>query len=170
MGPLERRKKIIKILSKKQSPISGSELASILNVSRQIIVQDIALLRAEGNEIIATPQGYLNYSRISKRYKKTIVSKHTKDNIKDELMIIIEEGGTILDVIIEHDIYGQISGNIMVSSKREVEEFLDKINSENVKPLSILTSGIHLHTIEYKYPEQIEIIEKRLFEKGYLLK
>ncbi len=85
-------------------------------------------------------------------------------------MIIVEEGGTLIDVIVEHGIYGQIVGNIMVSSKREVKEFVDKINNDDTMPLSMLTSGIHLHTIEYKREKDMKRIEKRLIEKGYLIK
>ncbi|MDK2801202.1 MAG: uncharacterized protein PWP27_2155 [Clostridiales bacterium] len=170
MEPTVRRKKIVEILKNEQTAVRGSELASIFNVSRQVIVQDIALLRAAGNEIIATPQGYVLLSKTQNKYRKTIVSKHGKDEIKDELITIVDEGGTILDVIVEHNIYGQISGNIMVSSRRDVDEFMKKINEDDTKPLSALTGGIHLHTIECKDEETMRRIENALFKKGYLLK
>lgn len=170
MDPLARREKILNILIEKKGAVSGSELAMRLNVSRQIIVQDIALLRAAGNDIIATPQGYLIISNITKRYRKEIVSKHNKDQIRDELTTIVDEGGTVLDVIIEHNIYGQICGNIMVASRRDVNKFIEKISNEDTEPLSHLTHGLHLHTIECKDEQTMERIEQLLFKKGYLLK
>ncbi|MBZ4647103.1 MAG: transcription repressor NadR [Clostridia bacterium] len=170
MEPIARREKIIEILSKRQAAVSGSELALMLDVSRQVIVQDIALLRAGGTEIIATPQGYLLLGETSQRFRKTIASKHDKGSIRDELTTIVDEGGTVLDVIVEHSIYGQISGNIMVSSRREVDEFMNKINRSDIKPLSDLTGGIHLHTIQCKDEATMKRIEDVLLGKGYLLK
>ena len=170
MKPALRRKEIIHILSASDHAISGSELAAMLDVSRQVIVQDIALLRAEGNEILATPQGYLLlYHDKPETIKMIIASKHNKEQIKDELITIVDEGGTVLDVIVEHSIYGQISGSIMVSSRRDVEKFIDKINKDDTKPLSNLTDGVHLHTISCKDQDTVERIKKNLSKKGYLL-
>ena len=42
----ERRQFILKLLAGSESPLSGTEIAGKCGVSRQIIVQDIALLRA----------------------------------------------------------------------------------------------------------------------------
>ena len=53
-----RRQEIIRLLSRTSGPISGSSLSGMLGVSRQVIVQDIALLRTE-HPILATAQGYL---------------------------------------------------------------------------------------------------------------
>jgi len=170
LDPLERREKIIEILLSKRKAVNGSELAEMLNVSRQVIVQDIALLRAAGSNIIATPQGYLILSKEKGNIRKTIVSKHDKRDIRDELTTIVDEGGTILDVIVEHNIYGQICGNIMVSSRRDVDNFMEKINRKDTQPLCSLTDGIHLHTIECKDEETMGRIEQALFEKGYLIK
>jgi transcriptional regulator of NAD metabolism len=169
MEPISRREKIVEILIKNKNAVSGSDLASMLNVSRQVIVQDIALLRAAGTGVIATPQGYVLISPFSHKLRKTIACRHRKENIRDELTTIVDEGGTILDVIVEHSIYGQISGNIMVSSRRDIDEFIKKIDNRNIKPLSDLTGGIHLHTIEYRNEEDINRIEKALLEKRYLL-
>ncbi|MGE4283186.1 MAG: transcription repressor NadR [Clostridia bacterium] len=166
---MSRRDKIIEILLRENNAVSGSELAAILDVSRQVIVQDVALLRASGTEIIATPQGYLLLAPFTHRLRKTIACKHKKEDIKDELTTIVDEGGTILDVIVEHSIYGQISGNIMVSSRREIDEFIEKVYEKGTKPLSDLTGGVHLHTIEYKSAQDIRRIEAALLEKRYLL-
>ena len=55
----ERRKQLLNILSSSNNPVSGGTLAKELNVSRQIIVQDISLLRANGPTIFSTNKGYL---------------------------------------------------------------------------------------------------------------
>ncbi|NLY42826.1 MAG: transcription repressor NadR [Clostridiaceae bacterium] len=170
MNTVQRRNKITEILEEEPIAISGSQLASMLGVSRQVIVQDIAVLRAAGVDIIATPQGYM-LNRLEKGgFRKTIVSKHEKEHIRDELITIVDEGGTVIDVIVEHSIYGQICGNIMVSSRRDVDDFIDKICKEDVKPLCDLTGGIHLHTIECKNEEVMARIEEKLFQKGYLIR
>lgn len=170
MNPDIRRAKIIKLLSDIKKPLSGSELSETLNVTRQVIVQDIAILRAKGNQIIATSMGYVLVLHINKSSKKIIASKHSKHEIEDELNTIVDMGGIILDVIVEHSVYGQILANIMVSSRREVKEFISRINKVKTKPLSALTDGIHLHTIEAKNDEIIADIENELLKKGYLLK
>jgi len=169
MNSLERRNKILEILSQRDSPISGSKLAEMVKVSRQVIVQDIALLRAAGSNIIATPQGYFMILKDEENVRKTIVSKHDKSDIRDELTTIVDEGGTVVDVIVEHSIYGQICGNIMVRSRRDVDNFMEKINQKGTKPLSNLTDGIHLHTIECKDEETMSRIENALRKKGYLV-
>ena len=68
MAGEERRAKIRERLGKK--PVAAGELARELGVSRQVIVQDVALLRAEGLEIVATNRGYvLPETRISRVFK-----------------------------------------------------------------------------------------------------
>lgn len=167
---MDRKKRILDILYEATRPISGSELAAMFNVSRQVIVQDVALLRASGSEIIATPQGYILLSKQHENImRKTIACKHDKVHIRDELTTIVDEGGTIIDVIVEHSIYGQICGNIMVGSRRDVDNFMKKITDDDIKPLSNLTDGVHLHTIEAKNRDVIEKIEQALIKKGYLL-
>ena len=167
----QRRSRIVELLSQKKGAVNGTELAQTLSVSRQVIVQDIALLRACGVEIIATPQGYILVpATTSLNYRKTIACRHDKNNIKEELTTIVDEGGMVRDVIIEHAIYGQICGNIMISSRREIEEFMKKIEADDAKPLSDLTLGVHLHTIECKNEETMNRIEQELDKKGLLLK
>jgi len=167
MNSDERRLEIINILNKLDEPISGTELAKKLGVSRQVIVQDIAILRASGEEIIATPQGYIILKDVDgNRIIKTIVCKHsTYDEIEDELKTIVDMGGKILDVIVEHPVYGEIKGSLMISSRLDVEKFIKNLKNTNAEPLSSLTDGIHIHSIEIEDEETfkkiIEIIEKK---------
>lgn len=172
MSSDERRLQIINILNKLDEPISGTELAKKLGVSRQVIVQDIAILRAGGEEIIATPQGYIILKDVDEsRIIKTIVCKHsTYDEIEDELKTIVDMGGKILDVIVEHSVYGEIKGSLMISSRLDVEKFIKNLKNTNAEPLSSLTDGIHIHSIEIEDEETFKKIIEKLEEKSYLIK
>ncbi|SHH66870.1 hypothetical protein SAMN02745196_00954 [Clostridium collagenovorans DSM 3089] len=171
MNSTERRNSIIKMLTESSNPISGLYLANELNVSRQIIVGDVALLRASGVDIIATPKGYiLNKQNSTEAYLiKTIACKHSRDVIEDELNTIVDEGSTVVNVIVEHPVYGQLTGDLHLSSRRDVAEFLNKMHSDAVNPLSQLTDGIHLHTIKCKDEKEYNNVLKVLRDKNYLL-
>lgn len=171
MESKERRKYILEKLKKSDQPIKGTELAKMFDVSRQVIVQDIAILRAQGEEILATPQGYLILNKApDSQITKTIVCKHTKyEEIDDELKTIVDLGGKVLDVIVEHPIYGEIKSPLMINSRAEIEEFMKKLRNRQAEPLASLTDGIHLHTIKVPNEEIFEKIEKSLSEKGYLI-
>lgn len=167
----ERRKKILDILSKCSEPIKGMELAKKFNVSRQVIVQDIALLRAKGENIISTPQGYmLLKNKKSKNLIKTIACRHKGyDAIKDELTCIVDLGGKVIDVIVEHPLYGEIRSTLMIGSRLDVDNFMTNLKKSKAEPLSTLTNGIHLHSIEVENIEIFNKIKSILKQKGYLV-
>lgn len=168
-GP-ERRNRIKEILFNSPGPVTGSELAAKYRVSRQVIVQDIALLRASGVDILATPQGYmLAAAMLGTKIQKTIAVKHNFQELETELNIIVDNGAKVLDVIVEHPLYGELKGMLMLSSRREVGEFVKNLRKTNAQPLSVLTEGIHLHTVEADSPQIIEMIERDLEEAGILL-
>lgn len=166
----ERRNAILNSLKETNLPVKGAELSKKFNVSRQVIVQDIALLRAEGNDIIATPQGYVLINSNNQSIKRIIAVKHDEKDIENELKTIVSLGGRVLDVTIEHKIYGEITGKLMLKSIYDVDIFIEKLKKENVKPLSNLTEGIHLHTIETDSIDDMDRIIKILEDKGFLIK
>lgn len=169
MNGSDRRLKILDILKNTQKAVSGSELSKILDVSRQVIVSDIALLRASGEEILSTPKGYIIDDKKNENYiYKTIACKHKKDFIEEELNLIVDEGATVVNVIVEHSVYGQITGDLHLASRRDIREFMKKLNGDTT-PLSQLTDGIHLHTIKCKDTETLESVISSLKEKGYAL-
>lgn len=171
MNAWDRREKILEKLNNSIKPVKGTELSKKFNVSRQVIVQDIALLRARGKDILATPQGYI----IPKAYKedkliKKIVCKHEGyDEIEDELKTIIDLGGKIVDVIVEHPLYGEIKSPLEISSRLDLQEFMDNIRKTKAEPLSSLTEGIHIHTIEVDDEESFVRIKDALMGKKYLI-
>lgn len=168
MGSKERRKEIIKLLIEKNDSIKGTELASLFNVTRQIIVRDIAIIRAAGNNIIATPDGYI-YNKSNDKIKSVIAVNHESNKTIEELEIVVKYGGIIEDVIIEHPIYGEIRGSLMIRNLNDLNKFEDKFRNKDVRPLSNLTNGVHLHTISADSKEDIESIKNELKEKGFLL-
>ncbi|MGB9614968.1 MAG: HTH domain-containing protein, partial [Fervidobacterium sp.] len=97
---MERRYEIVEILKKSKSPVKGKDLSQMLGVSRQIIVSDIAQLREEGYRIVSTRDGYLLDT--GGKIRRTIAVKHSSEEIYDELKTIVENGGKVVDVIVEH--------------------------------------------------------------------
>lgn len=164
---MNRRDQIIHIIQKSEKPISATTLAKHFGVSRQIIVGDVALIRASGTHIIATPRGYVLDEQKSE-HTYTIAVKHLREQLADELYTIVDLGGSIIDVIVEHPIYGQLTGKLHISSRYDVDQFLNKVNTSNAKPLSQLTDGLHLHTIQCQNEDVYHRIVKALDDKGYL--
>ena len=162
----ERRDSIIKMISGK-SPVSGGSLSKSLDVSRQIIVSDIALLRAEGYDIISTNRGYF----LNSPSGATIIVKvnHTDEQSEDELNTIVDLGGTVIDVFVHHKVYGKISADLDIRSRRNVKEFIENIKSGKSTPLKNITSNYHYHTISAENEEILNIIVEELKNKGYLV-
>ena len=169
MNAEKRREKILEILIHEKNVISASKLAEMLSVSRQIIVGDIALLRAVNNKILSTSRGYILESKIvDNKYVGKVVSMHFPKKTREELYIIVDMGGKILDVAIEHEIYGELTGKLELASRIEVDEFMNKVNKSNVKLLTELTNGVHIHSIATKNKEDFLKIKKELEKKGFL--
>lgn len=141
-----RRRALSKRLEQAEGPVSAAMLARELLVSRQIIVGDVALLRARGLDITATPRGYV-LPRPPAGVSCTIACRHRADQMAQELCTIVDQGCTVLDVIVEHPIYGQLTGPLRLSSRYEVDQFVARCREEAAAPLSQLTEGIHLHTV-----------------------
>lgn len=164
-----RRKNIKDILKKSDEPIKGSKIAKELGVTRQIIVKDIAILRAEGNKIIATPKGYITTTDTFSSVKRVLAVSHNPENIEDELNSIVKFGGIVEDVIIEHPLYGEIRGILMVRTLFDVKNFMEKLHNYGAEPLSILTGGVHLHTISAENEEDMKNIIDELTKKKYII-
>jgi transcriptional regulator of NAD metabolism len=170
MNTQTRRQNILNKLISAEKPISASTLASELQVTRQVIVGDVALLRASGYDIIATPRGYvLENHQESHPYVGIVACKHDQEQLPLELYTIVDYGGTAIDVTIEHSIYGQLSGSLNISSRYEADLFVENVSGDCNKPLCSLSGGIHLHKIGCKNEEIFNIIKEKLKEAGVLL-
>lgn len=165
----QRREAIIQLLTGKEKPISGTYLSQALNVSRQVIVQDIALLRAAGYDLLATARGYILNEETEKMLSRVILVKHSEAETEEELNTIIDNGGRLRNVIIMHPIYGELIGDLMLKTRREIKEFVKKLSETQANQLLKLTNGTHMHTIEASSIEELDIIEEELKEKGFLV-
>lgn len=163
-----RQKKIIELLTATKTPISGGKFSEILSASRQIIVHDIATLRMSGYDIIPTHRGYVLGS--TPLAERQFMIRHDEDKTNDELMTIIENGGVVLDVFIDHDVYGKISAPLNLFSAEDVESFRRRVAKSKSQSLLSLTSGYHYHTVRAENEEVMNKIEKALMEKGYTVK
>lgn len=166
MKGTERRQEILRLLSARQTPLSGTGLAEHFSVSRQVIVQDMALIRAEGHEIISTNRGYLLNTPL--RASRVLKVFHSDEEIADELYTIVDMGGIAEDVSVRHRIYGKLKAELHITSRRDVQKFLGELKSGKSAPLKDVTSGYHYHTISADSEETLDLIEKELEKKGYL--
>ncbi len=166
----KRREKLIALLITAKEPLSGSELAKLLGVSRQVIVQDIALLRATNKNILSTNKGYILYIMEPQKHNRCFMVKHSTEQIEEELCAIVDNGGTVQDVIVMHDIYGQIQTDLIIKNRQDVYEFVSKVREKKTTPLKELTDGVHLHTVEADSEEILDRIEHVLAEKKFLIK
>lgn len=171
MTARERREQLLQILLASSAPVSATKFASQFDVSRQIIVGDIALLRAAGEQIIATPRGYTmaQSRRTAAGYLGSVACVHEDpEDMRRELNIMVDNGCTVVDVIVEHPVYGQIIGSLDISSRYDVSVFMEKISSEQAQPLSALTGGIHLHTLSCDGKETYDRTREELKRAGLL--
>lgn len=170
LTPQDRRERIQESLLHTEEYLTGAELAETFQVSRQVIVQDIALLRARGEDILATPKGYKILSMRNTMLLKSILAcRHPEDQVKRELIIMVDLGARILDVIVHHPLYGELRGLLMIQSRDDVEHFLHSYKKEGARLLSSLTEGVHLHTIEVINEEVLKRIKKALDLEGFLV-
>lgn len=166
-----RRQAIADAIARAHEPVSASALAERFGVSRQVVVGDIALLRASGAAILATPRGYLPERQPeSGGVVRTIACCHTTpDELARELYLVVDNGGALLDVVVEHPVYGQISGQLQISSRYDADRFLRHLGESDASPLSLLTGGIHLHTVRCAGEAQFARITAALRGAGILL-
>jgi len=166
MNAEERRSRITDRLRRATEPISASRLAAECGVSRQIIVQDVAVLRASGLKISAMSRGYrIDTDKPCRRVFKVC---HTDEEVADELQTMVDLGGTVEDVFIFHKVYGTVRASMGIRTRRHVEEFLENIAAGKSSLLKNVTAGYHYHTILAENETSLDEIEQALREKGYL--
>lgn len=164
----QRRKEIFDILNESEKAISATALAEKFSVTRQIIVADIALLRAAGNPIRSEHRGYVLDKPRAGIYKK-IVCRHRQEDVQDEFYAVVDNGGVLLDVQVEHPIYGQISANLSITSRRDADAFLTMSRLSGASQLSDLTGGVHIHTVIVQSEDDFNAICERLKRLGILI-
>lgn len=168
MNGEERRNQILDKLKQSPAPVSGGRLAKEFNVSRQVIVQDIALIRAKGIEIIPTHRGYILKDAGTDSVSRVFKVIHSEEQVRDELSLIVDLGGYVEDVFVYHKVYGVIRGHLGIRSRRDIEKYWQDIQSGKSRLLSNATSGYHYHTVYAESCEILDEIQTELDRHGYL--
>lgn len=164
----ERRKNILDILRKAQKSVTGTALAEKFGVSRQIVVGDIALLRAKGLPIVSTPRGYSLQNQDKGGVKETFVCRHDGALVEAELLAVVDNGGCVHNVIVEHEIYGFLEGQLNLRSRRDVELYMAKMRESHAPLLSSISNGIHTHLVETRTAEEMQAVRDALQKLGVL--
>lgn len=164
----DRREKIIQILQASQEPVSGVDLSKRLQVSRQVIVQDIALLRAKDYEIMSTNRGYVLTS--PQECSKVFKVIHTDEQVEEELQSIIDLGGWVKDVFVYHKVYGVVKADMNLHSRRDIAAYMKELESGKSSLLKNVTSGYHYHTVVARDEKTLDLIQEALADKGFLAK
>lgn len=166
MKTKERRKEIVNLLLSSEEAISGSALSERFGVSRQIIVQDISVLRGSGYEIFSTHDGYIiRHTPLKERVFKVL---HTPEQTEDELSLIVDLGGTVVDVFVWHKVYGKISADLNIFSPLHVDQFIEGVRTGKSVELMNITGGYHYHTVRAESNEILNAIENALNDRGYI--
>ena len=166
----QRREKLVQLLKTSDSPLSGTALAKQLQVSRQVIVQDIALMRAENHAIVSTNKGYLYRSAAAENTwpKRVFFVRHSTEQVLEEFLTVIELGGRILDVSVEHELYGPIRADLLIENRADAEDFVRRLAACRDNPLKVLTDDCHFHTVNAPSEKLLDLMEAELRAKGYL--
>lgn len=168
---IDRRAQIIEYLSTRNTPVNGTELARHFGVSRQVIVQDIALLRAQKQPVWSTNKGYMLTSPTDRAEgcRKVILVSHSMEQTLDEMTAIVDFGGKMLDIFIDHDLYGEIRAELIINDIHDAKDFCEHMAQSTSKPLKVLTSDAHYHTITAPSEKAMQMILDELSQKGILL-
>jgi len=162
----------VTILRRAAGPLRGADLATRLRVSRQVVVGDVAILRAEGAPVVGSPQGYRLLEPLGadgQAGTAVLAVKHDRRRTRTELLALVDHGITVLDVVVEHPLYGELRANLMLSSREDVERFLESLQDGKAELLSALTGGVHLHTVRAPSPALLERARRALSDAGILL-
>lgn len=168
MSGNERREQILKILKNSEKPIPGVELAKMLDVSRQVIVQDMALIRANRIEVTSTNRGYVLHE--AKEVSRVFKVVHNDEQVEEELNMFVDLGGKVLDVFVFHKVYGVIKVPMKIKSRRDVKKYMEEISSGKSTNLKNLTSNYHYHTITAEDEQTLDMIQEELVQKGFWAK
>lgn len=162
-----RRNEILSLIGNSENPVPAGVIAERFEVSRQVIVQDIAILRANGYDITATNRGYVLNSKA--QCSRVFKCRHSFEQIVDEGALVIESGGRIEDISVNHRIYGKIAARLDLHNRMHVEELYRSLVSGASKPLMSVTDGYHYHTVSADSEEVLNGIEEKLRKAGFLI-
>ena len=165
----DRKQALLKLLKESPKALNGQTLAEHFHVTRQIIVQDIAILRADGAPILSTNRGYIYKENDANPYvHKLFKVKHELEEIGQELLAIVDNGGRVQNILIDHPVYGEIETLLKLTCRRDVQHFLQQVASCAFRPLSELTDGVHYHLVQADSQQDLDYVESALRDLGFL--
>jgi uncharacterized protein len=165
----ERRSRLIELLRSAEAPITGSDLSNELAVSRQVVVNDVAIMRATGVAILGSPRGYVLVDHAGDGPISRIASRHDREGNRREFEILVDRGIEIVDVVVDHPAYGELSANLLVRSRTDVDRYMQAIDGDGAQPLWALTNGVHVHHVRAPSADALEAAKRELAEAGILL-
>ena len=167
-APGSRRERLLGVLSTSPAPVTGSALASSLGVSRQAIVNDVAILRASGHDIIGSTQGY-RMDGVPGGVTALIRCHHGPERGREEFEVLLDRGVSVLDVGVNHSVFGEVRATVIIESRADIDRHADAIRKAGEAPLSIITRGIHSHRVRAPSEDALEAARRDLAERGILL-
>jgi uncharacterized protein len=167
-GSSERREKLLGVLRDAEESVTGSQLSTTLGVSRQAIVNDIAILRASGHPIEGGQDGY-RLDGGPGGLLSMIRCNHPPNRGREEWEILLDRGISILDVGVEHSIFGEIRAPVVVETRADIDRHEETITKAGEAPLSVITGGVHTHAVRAPNPDALEAAKRELRERGILL-
>lgn len=169
MQTAERRRAIEQLLRTSKEPVTGNQLAAAFQVSRQVIVQDMAVLRAGGLEVEASAQGY-SLRTPRERCACVVACRHTgREAMREELYAVADAGACVEDIVVEHPVYGEIVGRLRIATRREADQLVESLSQPQAAPLSVVTGGLHLHTLTASYQQALDRAIAALKAHGVLV-
>jgi transcriptional regulator of NAD metabolism len=165
----DRRSRLVELLRSSEAPITGSDLAAGLGVSRQVIVNDVAIVRASGVPILGSPRGYVLVEGADDRPIATISCRHDREGNRREFEILVDRGIEVVDVVVEHPVYGELTANLLVRTRSDVDGYIEAISNDGVQPLWALTDGVHVHHVRAPSDDALDAAKRELAEAGILL-
>ena len=167
MTTAQRREEILALLNQADAPIAAKDLAARFGVSRQVIVQDLAVIRASRPNIISTNRGYILQQQETGCLREFKV-RHTPEQAGQELNLIVDHGGRVKNISISHRVYGRITAEMDIRSRQDVQEFLQALAGGASTVLSTATDGYHYHLVEAATPDRLDLIGQALQDAGFL--
>ena len=168
MNTAQRRTEILKLLHQAEKPVAARALAAQIGVSRQVIVQDMAVIRASTPGILSTTKGYVLQQDKDSACTREFKVRHGQEQAAEELNLIVDCGGRVKNISISHRVYGRVSAEMDIRSRQDVNEFVQAINSSHSTVLSSATSGYHYHLVEAASQERLDLIGEQLEKAGFL--
>lgn len=168
-----RREKLYEILENADRPITGIELSKALDVTRQIIVGDVAILRSSGKPILSTARGYqlqgpAEERGCNRRSLHCCSRTMDEDELEAELNAVVDNGGIIRGLTLSHEVYGIIHIDMNIYSRRDVRQYVDKLRASDAPLIVTLTHGAHTLKVETRVDEEMNAVQEGLQELGIL--